>query len=560
VPDPRILVLGANAAGLKAAARARRLMPRARITVVDQREFISYGACGLPSVLSGEIERLDALRETGYGALRDAAFFRSVKDIDVQTGQRVVAIDRDAKAVTVEAVGDGAHTMIMYDKLVYALGAALRVPAGVEMGPRVTPVTTPEDVIGLRERLQSGRVEKVAVIGGGFVGVETAVALVDMWGAEVTLLEIEDRLLPTMLDLDMARLVTNALGQAGVVVRCGCQVRSARSEGDGAVIELASGPLSVDHVVVAAGVNPRTDLARAAGLAVGERGGLVVDANLRTSDPDILAAGDCIELMNHVSGELCLVPLGSLASRQGRVVGDVLAGRDTEFPAVTGSAAVKVLETNVAATGLSETAARRAGYEPAVAWGAFGDRTHFFPEHERLYLKLVYERDGDRLLGLQAVGRGDAVKRVDVFAALLRQDADLVDLLDVETCYSPPYNAPLDPLQGLAAAALNARETGLGQLPPHAETGGRFVLDVRTATESIASDPPPPGALNIPLEELRQRVDELPSGQPLLIFCAKGPRSFEAARILQDRGFSDIVYLAGGAEMRRAGHLPGPGD
>jgi NADPH-dependent 2,4-dienoyl-CoA reductase/sulfur reductase-like enzyme/rhodanese-related sulfurtransferase len=551
--DPRILVLGASAAGLKAASRARRLMPRARITVVDEREFVSFGACGLPYFLSGEIDRLESLRETAYGAVRDAAFFHATKDVELQTGQRIVAIDRDAKAVTVEQIVGGSRTMLMYDQLVYALGASPCVPEGIVPGSAVATVHTPEATRSLRQGLESGAVGTCVVIGGGFVGVETAVAMTDLWGCAVTVVEAADHLLPGMLDADMARMVEAALVAAGVTVRTGAAVTAARTAGGRAVVELGDETLTADRAVIALGVAPRTALARAAGLAVGQHGGLVVDANLRTSDPHILAAGDCIELVNHVSGEICRVPLGSLANRQGRVAGDVLAGRDSQFPAVMGSCAVKVAAVDVAATGLSETAARAAGLEPAVAWGAFGSNAHFYPEHERVYLKLIYERDGDRLLGLQAVGPGDVVKRVDVFASLLRVDADLADLLDAEFCYSPPFNAPLDPLHGLAAAALNARESGIGQAPPFAASDGRVLLDVRTAAEFAATPPATAGAVNIPLAELRERVGELDAGRPVLVACAKGPRSFEAARVLQDRGFEDVVYLAGGFEMEASG-------
>ena len=529
-------------------------MPQARITVVDEREFVSFGACGLPYYLSGDIERLESLRETAYGDVRNADFFRTNRDIDLQTRQRVVALDRDARAVTVENADTGSRTMLMYDQLVYALGAAPVIPDDVTLGPAVSAITTPEAAASLRQGLETGAIGSCIIVGGGFIGVETAVAMADLWGCEVTLVEAADRLLPRMLDADMARLVETTLRAADITVRTNSTVAGARTEDGRATVHLAGGEtLTADRAVIALGVTPRAGLARASGLAVGDLGGLVVDANLRTSDPHILAAGDCIELVNHVSGEIWRVPLGSLANRQGRVVGDVLAGRDSEFPAVTGSCAVKLLDLDVAATGLSEAAARAAGLEPAVAWGAFGSNTHFYPEHERVYLKVIYDRESDRLLGLQAAGAGDVVKRVDVFASLLRVDADLADLLDAEFCYSPPFNAPLDPLHGLAASALNARESGIGQAPPFGAVDGRLFVDVRTAAEFAAKPPAAPQAVNIPLAELRDRVGELTPGVPVLVSCAKGPRSFEAARVLQDRGFTDVVYLAGGAEMEADG-------
>lgn len=550
---PRILVLGAGAAGLKAAARARRLLPSAAITVVDRNEDLLPGADLLPLFLSGEVERLETLLETSYQMRCDAEFFRRVKDLDMMTGWRAVALDRDAHAVTVEKPASGRRTMVMYDLLVYALGARQRVPSGFALGQAVLTMTAPA-AARLRSELQAGAVASCLVVGGGCTGVQTAAALADLWACEVTLLESADRLLPRLLDAQMSRLVAAELERAGVRVRTGCAATAARTEAGRALVAAGAQSMTADRAVLALGSAPRAELARAAGLAVGDGGGLLVDANLRTSDPCILAVGDCLELVHHTSGELCRLPLGSLAARQGRVAGDVLAGRPSEFNAVVGSAAVKVMGLNVAATGLSAAAARAAELEPLVTWGAFSDRLQAHPEQALIYLQLVHEAGSGRLLGLQAVGPGEVVKRVDVFAALLRQDADLADLLDVECCGAPPYNAPLDPLNELAAIALNCQDGSLAQVPPDGSQPGRLVLDVRTAAELASPGAARwPEAVNIPLAELRARAGELPAGRPLLVVCAKGSRSAEAARILQERGFADVVYLAGGLAMRTTG-------
>jgi rhodanese-related sulfurtransferase len=263
-----------------------------------------------------------------------------------------------------------------------------------------------------------------------------------------------------------------------------------------------------------------------------------------------LAAGDCIEVVHRLTGESNLIPLGSLANRQGRVVGDNLAGVPTIFPPVAGSACVKVFGWNVAAVGISAERARRAGLRPREALGTFFDAAHYYPEHGKLFLKLVYEEGTRRLLGLQAMGDGRAVQRADVFASLLHREGRLEDLLDLEFCYAPPYNAALDPLHGLACAALNQEETGIDGLSPISVPQDRFVVDVRLPEEITAEQPSPAGAANIPSQELRGRLDEVPRDQPLLIFCAMGTRSAEAARWLAAEGFTDIVYLAGGAWMQ----------
>jgi NADPH-dependent 2,4-dienoyl-CoA reductase/sulfur reductase-like enzyme/rhodanese-related sulfurtransferase len=553
VSEPRILVLGASTAGLKAAARARRLLPDAPITVVDRREQVGHSPCGLAHVLAGEVDTVDDLRRTSYGVLRDAGWYASARGIEVLTGHEVLGIDRDTRAVSVRSTRDDSRTMLMYDQLVYALGSEPHVPDGVEPGGAVVSASGPEDVTALRRDLERGAVGSVLVLGGGLVGLEVAGAVAGPWDCAVTVVEADDQLAPTALDPEMAALVRGHLRREGVAVRTGARVAAARGVDGRAEVTLDDGEtLVADRAVLALGVQPATALARAAGLVVGECDGLVVDANLRTSDPAVLAAGDCVELVHHVTGEMLRLAMGSLAARQGRVVGDVLAGRDAEFPAVVGSVALRTLGLDVAATGLTEAAARAAGLDVAVAWGTFDDRSPFHPARERIYLKVVHEAGCRRLVGLQAVGRGDVTRRVDVFAALLRQDADLDELLDLEWCYAPPFNDALDPLHGLAAAALNACGDTLVQQAPHHALGGATVLDVRTASEVASADlPPPPGATHVALEELRDRLDDVPAGD-VVVVCAKGPRSVEAARLLAARWERPVRYLAGGVAFGAA--------
>jgi NADPH-dependent 2,4-dienoyl-CoA reductase/sulfur reductase-like enzyme/rhodanese-related sulfurtransferase len=555
VSDQRIVVLGASAAGLKAAARARRLLPDASITIVDRRDLVSIGACGLPHVLSGEVDSIDALRRTSYGVVRDVAWFAATRGLELMTGCEILGIDRDKRAVSARCLADQSRHMILYDQLVYALGSRPRLPAGIALGPAVVTGRTPEEITALRGDLEQGRLASAVIVGAGLVGLEMAGALSDLWGCEVTVLESADQVLPRVLDPEMAELVQAHLERQGVPVRLGAQVTAAETTDDGrAHLTLAGGEtLTADRALVAVGVEPNTDLARATGLALGDQRGLVVDANLRTSDPDILACGDCVELVHHVTGAIQLLPLGSLATRQGRVAGDVLAGYDSEFPAVVGSVATRVLGLEIAATGLSLAEAQRQGLAVASAWGVFDDRSSFHPDRQKLYLEVVYEVGCRRLVGLQAIGPGDATGRVDVFASLLRQDADLEDLLDVEWCYAPPLNAALDPLHGLAGAALNTCGSRIAQHAPAAPLAGLTVLDVRTADEFAAADGHAlPGAVNIPIEELRGRLDELPAGD-VVVVCAKGPRSVEAARLIAARGDRDVRYLAGGVEFARFG-------
>jgi NADPH-dependent 2,4-dienoyl-CoA reductase/sulfur reductase-like enzyme/rhodanese-related sulfurtransferase len=544
----RIVVIGASAAGLRAASRAKRLLPDADVRVFDREAVISVGACGLPYYLSGDVENADKLRATAWGQLRDPEFFHSVKDVTVRTGVEAVAIDRAAKTVRVRDSA-GAEEAVPYDRLVLATGATPKRLPGIPIDhPRVTVFKTIDDAKRWRARLEAREVDRVAVLGAGYIGCELAEAFGGMWGCEVDLIEAEDRVLPQVLDPEMAALVQAHLEDQGIRVHLNARVEGIDDADGGLAVRTSAGVVATQHAVLALGFAPAATLAADAGLAIAPTGGIAVDASLRTSDPDVFAAGDCIEVTHAVSGRLANIPLGSLANKQGRVVGDVLAGRDARFGPVVGSGAVKVFDLNVAATGLTEASAARAGIESAAVWGTFSDKAHYHPGDKTIQLKLVFAPTSGRLLGLQAVGAGDVVRRVDVFAALLARGGTVGDLLDLEFAYAPPYAPPLDPLYVLGCAAINQVRDGVRSVAPSFPSADVLVLDARTRGEAKAR--PLPGSLNIPLDELRARLSELAVGRNVLVVCAKGPRSAEAARILLNAGREGVTYLGGGLLMR----------
>ncbi len=545
----RVVVVGASAAGLKCACRLARLQPTWRITVVEEREKFSYAACGLPYVLAGDIEEADELRRTADGALRDPHYFSAVKGIEVLAGRRAVALAPAARTLTVTD-GRGGAEELAWDELVLACGARARRLPGQPDHRRVRPLHTLEDLEPLQEGLRTGQIRSVAVIGAGPLGCEAAEAFRSLWGAAVTLIEAAAWPLPGMLDAEAGSLVAGVLQDAGVATRFGAAVEGLDADDAQVVVYAGGEAVAADLAVVAVGVEPRTELAEAAGIALGPTGAIAVDERLATSLPHVWAVGDCVEVRHAVTGAPVHLPLGSLANRQGRVLADLLAGRDGRFPPVAGAMAVKVFDCAVGAVGLTLAAARRHGFDAAAVWLVTHDRAHYWPEARELALQLVYERGTGRVLGLQGGGSGEVMQRIDVATQFIARGATLDELAALEHAYAPPYAPALEPLAVAAFVARN-QEDGVEAVSPLAELAGERVLDVRHEAERRARGVAVPGLLEVPLEELRAQDGELGRG-PLLVVCERGGRAAEAVRWLQHRGESSR-YLGGGLRWPQVG-------
>jgi NADPH-dependent 2,4-dienoyl-CoA reductase/sulfur reductase-like enzyme/rhodanese-related sulfurtransferase len=505
----------------------------------------------MPYFVSGDIQNADRLRETPWGLIRDPDFFRAAKGIEVIPETRVERIDRENRKVLCSSLNTGETLEYSYDKLVLATGASpIMLPMIPDESKRVTIFKTLHDAIELRQALQQGRIGKVGIVGGGFIGCELSEAFGALWGASVVLIEATPHILPNMLDSEMAAVVEAYMKDEGVEIHTDCTLNGITESEETVTLETSQRSFDVDCAVIAVGVRPNSRLAADCGLKVGDNGGIVVDERMTTSDPDIFAAGDCVEVKHLITEEPLQLPLGSLANRQGRIVGSNLGGGDERFGPVAGSSAVKIYDMNVASAGLTEAAAKKADFEVGCAWGTFKDKADYYPESENIHLKLVFDRGTQRLLGLQGYGRGDVVKRVDVFAALLKNESGLEDLLDMEFAYAPPYAPAVDPLFSLGCAARNAILEGVEPIPPETQVDDRVIVDVRQPHEVEANPLPESNARNIPLEELRERWGEIPGEKPLAVICAKGIRSAESVRILKEKGFSDVAYLGGGLFMR----------
>ncbi len=542
-----VVIVGASAAGLRCASRLVRLKPDWTVKIVEARKAFSYGACGMPYVLSGDIPDLETLHKTADGDVRDEAYFAQVKGVEVLTGQAAVGIDVEERYLEVNDA-EGNETSLPYDDLVLATGAWPRHLPGQPDHPRVVTFHTPADVKPLHEGLARGKIGKAVIIGAGFLGCELAEAFTALWGAEVTLVEAGDAPLPGLLDPEIAAHVARHLADNDVELRCNARVAGIDADDKGVTVRIEGGePATGDVAVVAVGVEPAVELAVAAGVELGPTGAVAVDDRLATSVPGIWAVGDVAETRHVVTGDPVHIPLGSLANRMGRTLANVLAGGADRFPPVAGASALKVFDLNVAATGLTRRAAAARGDAPRSVWISAHDTADYWPESKEIFLQLTYLPDTGRVIGVQAVGEGEVAKRADVATQLLARGATLADFAHLEHAYSPPYAPALEPLAVAAMVAEN-QEAGLEALSPSELCGGLEIMDVRHPSESEERSFDLKNTAGIPLDTLRDRIDDVDL-RPWVVVCERGPRSAEAVRLLQTREVT-AVYLGGGLRWR----------
>ncbi|MDR7867551.1 MAG: FAD-dependent oxidoreductase [Sporomusaceae bacterium] len=547
-----IVIIGGVAAGLKAAAKARRVDPAARITVVEKGKMISYGACGLPYYVAGDVQDINQLMTTPAGAVRNQAFFKNVKDIDVLTETLATGIDRAAKEVTVKDLASGEERKLPYDKLVIATGAVPVKPPlpGIEL-ENVFQLWHPDDAKAVRAGLERGKFANAVIIGAGLVGLEMAEAL-KLWEVNVTVIEMQNQIFPAFLDEEIAGSVAKYARQQGLTLLTGEKVE--KFTGDGAVSAVVTDQRTIpaDLVILAIGVRPNVVLAKNAGLAIGSTGAIAVNENLRTSDPDIFAGGDCVENTHIISGEKIFTPMGSTANKHGRVIGDNLLGGDEKFRGVLGTVVVKVLDMNVGKTGLSERDAKRLGYDYVTAMVGGHDRPHYMPGAKLITVKLIAEANTGRILGAQAFGEGEIAKRIDIVATAITLGGTVGDLFDIDVAYAPPFNSPIDNVAVAALAVLNklaGRLKGISSLTAKEkiDVGKTVFLDVRTPDEVKQQGKLPGGNVQyIPLGQLRSRLAELNKDDEIVAFCKISLRGYEAALILEGGDFKNVQVMEGG--------------
>ena len=536
----RIVIVGGVAGGMSAATRLRRLDENAEIVVLERSGYVSFANCGLPYHVGGVIEERSALLLQTPESL--AARFR----LDVRVGTEAVAVDPAAKTVTARTLATGDEQVLAYDKLILSPGARpVRPPIpGIERALSLRDVEDTDALVAA-----AAEAKTAVVIGGGFIGVELAENLRHR-GMDVTLVEATPQVMAP-IDPELAALVHAELRANGVELRLGA---AAAAIGEDHVVLGDGERLPADLVVAAIGVRPDSTLAVAAGLAVAERGGILVDEHCRTSDPDIYAVGDAVVKRDALDGSDVLVPLANTANLQGRRVADHIAGRRSPGRAVLGTAIVGVFGLQVAATGWNEKRLRAAGRPYRAIHTHPSSHAGYYPGAEQMSLKLLVDPETDAILGAQGVGRDGVDKRIDVIATAITGGIAASDLAHLELAYAPQFGSAKDPVTMLGFINENLREGVTESIQWHeladAMAAGATLLDIRNPGER-AGGSLIPGAINIPLDELRDNLDQLPDGD-LIVHCAVGLRGHTAARILTQAG-RRAVNLDGGYKTWSAG-------
>jgi NADPH-dependent 2,4-dienoyl-CoA reductase/sulfur reductase-like enzyme/rhodanese-related sulfurtransferase len=554
----RILIVGGVAGGASAATRARRLCERCEIIVFDRGPFVSFANCGLPYFV-GEV-----IREEKDLIVASPQLFRERFNIEVRTRSEVLAIDRDRGEIEVKDLETGRVYTEAYTKLVLAPGArAVRPPLPGIDRPGIFVVRTIPDTRRIRAWIDEKRAARAVVVGGGFIGLEMAENLAGR-GLKVTVLEMAPQVLPP-LDPEMAGYVARHLEARGVALRLGDGVAGfepdAPADGGSESLRVRTGSgasLAADLVILSIGVRPEVALAEGCGLDLGERGGIRVDDSMQTSDPRIFAVGDAVEVRDSVTGQAALVPLAGPANRQGRIAADAIFGRPKGFRGVQGTAVCGVFGLTVAMTGASERALRRAGrHDFEAVYLHPGHHAGYFPGAKPIHLKLLFARADGRILGAQAIGEAGVERRIDVISMAIQKQGTVFDLEEAELCYAPQYGAAKDPvnLAGMVAGNVLRGDHPLAQWS-ELEPDQVCLVDVRAPDEFKEGHVP--HAVNIPLEALRGRLDELPQDKEAWLYCAAGQRAYYATRALVQRGHL-VRNLTGGYETYRAFQAAAPG-
>jgi NADPH-dependent 2,4-dienoyl-CoA reductase/sulfur reductase-like enzyme/rhodanese-related sulfurtransferase len=534
---PRILIVGGVAGGASCAARARRLSEKAKIILFERGDYVSFANCGLPYYVGDIITREENL------IVATPELFRDRFNIDVRLTNNVLAIDRTKQEIEVEDLKTSAKYHEKYDSLVLAPGAEPIRPSllGIDL-PGIYSLRTIPNSKDIKNWIVQSNAKKAVIVGGGFIGLEMVENLVKR-GISVTIIEMQNHVMP-IFDYEMASPIHNHLIANGVYLHLRDAVAGFEQSHDGNLdVKTQSGKtFTADLVILAIGVRPEISLAREAGLEIGNRGGIRVNDQLRTSDEHIWAVGDAIEVRDYVTGEWTVIPLAGPANRQGRIAAGTILGRDFKFRGVQATSVCGVLGMTIASTGVTENAlvrlhktGRSIAYDKVYLYP--GHHVGYYPGAKNIAIKLIFSTEDGRVLGAQAVGQEGVEKRIDVISMAIQNKATVFDLEEAELCYAPQFGAAKDPVNIAGMIASNALrgDSPLAHWQDIRDTQA-LILDVRTLSEYASGHID--GAINIPINELRSRMNELPSNREILTYCSVGQRSYYAARALRLNKFN----------------------
>jgi len=538
----KVVIVGGVAGGASAAARLRRLDEDAEIIMIERGDYISFANCGLPYYIGEVIKKKDRL------VVQTPEDMRERFNIDVRVKSEVTRILPAEKKVEVYDISSGKTYSESYDKLILSPGAEpIRLPLPGAESPRIFTIRNIPDTYRIKEFVDENRPERALVIGAGFIGLEIAENLYQR-GIKVTIVELADHVIAS-LDYDMAAIVHQHLKSKKIEFYLKDSVKSFNHTENGIIAELSSGrKLRTDMVVMGIGVRPETKLAMEAGLRLGPTGGIYVDENMLTSDPDIYAVGDAVEVRDFISGNPALIPLAGPANKQGRIAADNICGRNEKYSGTQGTSIVKVFDITVASTGNNEKLLKKSGIDYEKSFTHSPSHAGYYPGAIPMSIKLLFDKKDGRVLGAQIVGYDGVDKRIDVISTAIRAGMTVFDLEKLELAYAPPYSSAKDPVNIAGYTASNILKNDSSIFHWHdvaaIDMSKSVLIDVRTPAEYDLGTIE--GAVNIPLDELRNRLGEIPTDKDIYFFCQAGLRGYIAYRILVQKGFKNVRNLSGG--------------
>lgn len=529
----KVVIVGGVAGGATAAARLRRLDENAQIIIIERSGYISYANCGLPYYIGEEIKEKSAL------TLQTPQSFYNRFRIDARVKQEVIKINRDEKTVVIRRIDDGEEYTESYDKLILSPGAKPVIPPlpGID-NEKIMTVRTVEDTFKVYDYIENNSPKKAVVAGGGFIGLETAENLLKR-GIDVTLIERSTHVMPPF-DEDMAAIMHNCIKDNGIDLRVNTSVTGFNENGGKIEVSIDNGEsINADMVIMSVGVTPESTLAKRAGLETGIRGAIAVNTNMLTSDENIYAVGDAVEVNHYVSGKKTLIALAGPANKQGRIAADNICGIKSEYKGSQGSSVLKLFNMTAAATGMNNKATADSGYDYDNVILTSASHATYYPGATNMTVKVTFEKKTGKILGAQIVGYDGVDKRIDVLATAIRANMTAFDLTDLDLAYAPPYSSAKDPVNMAGYAIENILTGKVNQVHWSQvlnNSDDDVILDTRTDMEYAMGNIPT--AIHIPVDSLRERMGEIPKDKKIYVYCQSGLRSYIACRILKQNGYT----------------------